>query len=439
MKTSLALILLLSACGDNAKPLAGPAPDAQDVFVTGRAVIVAGDFVTPGFSGVMSQLDLFSMSMTQDVAPDGAIGSDPILRKLGSELFVVNRASGNNVTIFDAANLSVKEQLATGASSNPQDVATFANKLYLPAMGTAGVVVLTRGSAQISVIDLSALDPDGFPDCVSAIRAGNDIYVACELLDQTFTPRGPGKVAVIDALTNTHRATVTLANANPFGAFTELPDGRLVIPTVNFGMPTSGCLEQIQSSTGTPFSRGCLVQNSALGGYVVGASVSHVGGSDMLWMVVNNGDFVAERARLWGYDTTNDELWDAALTPEAQILTDAAGCPNDLVVVADKTMATNGVRVYEGGAIEKTTAPLAVGLRPQSAPAIVCSRGDGASRARATREADAVRLRDDLDGLRGECCDSRSASSRAPPHRSSRPGARPRAAPSTADPRSSRR
>lgn len=366
------LLVLFTACGDNGKFVPDPGPDATEMPVTGRAVVVAGDFITPGFSGVLSKLELSSMTMTQNATDAGAIGSDPVLRKIGNELFVVNRASGNSVTILDPGTLKVKEQLATGASSNPQDVATFTNRLYVPAMGTAGVVVLTRGSNTPALIDLSDLDPDGFPDCVSAVRAGNDIYVACELLDGTFTPRGPGKVAVIDALTNTHRATITLTNANPFGTFTALPDGTLVIPTVNFGTPMSSCLERIQPATGTPFSRGCLVQNAAVGGYVVSATVAHLDGSDMVFMVVNNGNFAAERARLWGYDVTNGELWDAALTAETQVLTDAAACPDGTIVVADKTMAANGLRVYEGGTVEKTTAPLAVGLRPQSAPAIAC-------------------------------------------------------------------
>jgi hypothetical protein len=368
----LLVFVLLTACGDNAKFFPDAGPDAPETIATGRAVVVAGDFISPGFTGVMSKLELSSMTMTQNATDPGAIGSDPVLRKVGNELLVVNRAAGNNITIIDPSTLKVKEQLATGASSNPQDVAVFSNKLYVPAMGTKGVVVLTRGSNTPALIDLSDLDPDGFPDCVSAIRAGNDIYVACELLDGTFTPRGPGVVAVIDALTNTHRATISLVNPNPFGAFTELPDGTLVIPTVNFGTPMSSCLERIQPSTGAPFSRGCLVQNATLGGYVVSATVAHLDGFDMVFMVVNNGNFAAERARLWGYDTTNGELWDTALTPETQVLTDAAACPSGDVVVADKTMSANGLRVYEGGTVEKTTEPLAIGLRPQSAPAIVC-------------------------------------------------------------------
>jgi hypothetical protein len=375
MNRSLALCLFLIACGDNGKSSApdAAAPDAppDGPPAAPRAVVVAGDFVTPGFSGVMSSLDLDSLEMTQNVAPAGAIGNDPILRHSAGELFVVNRASGNNVTILDATTFEVREQLSTGAGSNPQDVAIFGNKLFVPAMGTAGVVVVTRGSTEISTIDLSSLDPDGKPDCISAYRLGASIYVACGLLDENFAARGPGKVVVIDAATATVSTTLTLSNPNPFGAFAELPNGSgLVIPTFDFLAPTSRCLEHV-SGGDTPMAEGCLVQNADVGGYVARAAVQRVGSSDMLWMIVNNGDFQAERARLWGYDLTTSTLWDEPVTPEGQVLTDVAACADGKVVVADKTMSANGLRVYDG-TMEKTTEPLAIGLRPQSSPAVVC-------------------------------------------------------------------
>ncbi|HLL23083.1 MAG TPA: hypothetical protein VK427_13175, partial [Kofleriaceae bacterium] len=265
------------ACGDNTRATAPDAsgPDATTDAAPGpsRAVVVAGDFVTPGFSGTMASLDIAAKSVDQNVAPAGAIGNDPVLRHIGSELFVVNRAAGNNVTIFDAATLVVKEQLGTGAGSNPQDVAVAGTKLFVPAMGTKGVVVLTRGSTTRDTIDLSALDPDGLPDCVSAIRVGTDIYVACGLLDGMFIPRGPGKVVVIDAATLGVRATITLTKANPFGTFTELPNnGGIVIPTFEFGNATASCLEHVSVGP-TAASQGCLVQNADVGGYIVRAAV----------------------------------------------------------------------------------------------------------------------------------------------------------------------
>lgn len=366
------LCLFLIACGDNAKPTQmpdGATPDTPPA--PPRAVVVAGDFVTPGFSGVMSELALDSLEMTQNVAPAGAIGSDPVLREIGGELLVVNRASGNSVTILDAATFALREQLSTGAGSNPQDVAVFGSKLFVPAAGTAGVVVLARGSTDIETIDLSALDPDGKPDCVSAMRHGTDVFVACGTLDENFAPRGNGKVAVIDASTHEVRTTLELSTPNPFGAFTELPGGMgLVIPTFDFLSPTSRCLERVAVSP--PAASGCFIDNADVGGYVVRTAVQRIDMTDMLWLVVNNGDFQNERARLWGYDLTTSTLWPDPLTPETQVLTDVAACPNGMVVVADKTMAANGLRVYQNGTAEKTTAPIAVGLRPQSSPALAC-------------------------------------------------------------------
>ncbi len=374
MKRTLILFALV-ACGDNGKSLDTTPADGPDELPSGppRAVVVAGDFITPGFSGVMSKLELSSMQMTQNVAPAGAIGNDPIIRKLGDELFVVNRAGGNNVTIFNAATLDVKEQLGTGAGSNPQDVARFGNKVYVATMGTAGVTVLTRGSTATKLISLADLDPDGIPDCVSAYRAGTLLYVACGLLDENFSPRGNGVVAVIDPISDRVERVITLSTANPFGVLTELPDGLgLVIPTFDFGAPTARCLEHIAVGS-APYSKGCLVQNAAVGGYVVRAVPQQVGETQMLWMIVNNGNFSAERARLWGYDVSSGTLRDAPLSPETQVLTDLAPCPDGRVVVADKTMSANGLRVYDGAStMEQTTAPLAVGLRPQSSPAIAC-------------------------------------------------------------------
>lgn len=377
MTKTLALLTLLAACGDNSSmpgPDAGGSDGGPDAAPAApRAVAVAGDFVTPGFSGVMSALDLDTMEMSQRVAPNGAIGNDPLLRKVGNELFVVNRADGNNVTILDATTFALVEQLATGAGSNPQDVAVVGTKLFVPAMGTAGVVVATRGSTATTTIDLADLDPDGKPDCVSAYAVGSDVYVACGTLDQNFAPRGKGKVVVIDAATAMRKATLELTYPNPFGVFEEIPQragGGLVIPTVSFAN-SDGCVERIATGA-TPANAGCVVTNAALGGYAGRIEMQAVGATTMMWMIVPNGMFGAgERSRLEGYDLGESMLWPEPITPEAQLLVDVAVCPNDLLVVADKTTAANGLRVYES-ATEKTSAPLAIGLKPASTRGLVC-------------------------------------------------------------------
>jgi hypothetical protein len=371
MLRSVLALLLVAACGDN---LPGR-PDAPgDAAPAGaRAVIVAGNFM-PGESGVMSALSFEPLAVDPRVAPTGAVGSDPVLRRIGDELLVVNRAEGNNVTILDAATFAVKAQLATGTGSNPQDVAVYGGKLFVPAFGTAGVVVIARGSGARETIDLSALDPDGEPNCVSAYTVGDEVYVACELLDLTFQPRGPGRIAVIDAATNAVKTTFPLANANPFGAFEQLPadvlGGDLVIPTVpSFTDFSTGCVERVQTGA-APRANGCVVENAALGGYAARLDVQRHGGEQLLWLVVSKFD-TEPRGALWGYDLVTEALWPAPLSPPSQVLVDLAACPDGRVVVADAAIATNGLRVYED-LREQTAAPLPIGLRPGSPHGLVC-------------------------------------------------------------------
>jgi len=368
MTSRLLILVSLAACGDNANkvnPDAEPAPNPH-------AVIVAGDF-TPGSVGVMSRLDVETLAVDQQVSPNGSVGDDPMMRHVGNLLYIVNRADGNNVTIVDDHTFAVVEQLATGAGSNPQDVAVVGSKLYVPATGTAGVVVLTRGQVTPTTIDLSSLDPDdGLPDCVSAFAVDTDVYVACEMLDENFTARGPGKVVVIDSTTDTVRTMVTLSTANPFGVFERMPEsvgGDLVIPTVpSFFDVSTGCVEAITPGA-TPEAKGCLVPNTDIGGFVSRIMYQNIG-TDMMWMVVSSFD-TEPHGNLQGYDLQTQCLWSAPITPDTQVLVDAVVCPDQQLVIADQTMAANGLRVYSGFA-EITTAPLAIGLKPASAHGLAC-------------------------------------------------------------------
>ncbi|MEO8705141.1 MAG: hypothetical protein ABI867_34120 [Kofleriaceae bacterium] len=366
--------ILVVACGDNTTPPAADSGSDDPPADVERAVVVSGTFA-PGEPGVMSTLDIESLTMTTQVAPNGAIAEDPMIRRFGNELFVVNRAGGNNVTILDAKTFVVKEQLATGAGSNPQDVAVLADKLYVPAFGTAGVVVVTRGSTETTTIDLSSLDPDGQPNCISAFRVLNDVYVACELLDASFAARGPGKIAVIDTLTDTMRATITLTNKNPFGVFEQMPEdqgGDLVIPTVpNFGNLNLGCVERIKTGS-APVKNGCAITNLELGGnYVSRIDFATVAGMPIMWMIASNGQFgPAARSALKAWDLEGKSLW-PTLSPETELLVDAVACPGGKVIVADQTTASNGLRVYSDTS-EISTAPIAIGLSPNSSHGLVC-------------------------------------------------------------------
>ena len=252
MKNSLCVLLLVAACGDtndNVQPDSG-----VDAHVpVPRAVAVAGDFGSPGV-GTISKLTVDGLTIEQNLVPGAALG-DPVLRTYGGKLYVVNRFGSNNITVLDAKTLALEEQIRPAKNSNPQDVAIVGEKLYIPALGTAGVVVMKRGSPTPTTIDLSALDTvggnDGMPECVSAYAVGTKVYVACGVLD-SFAAVEPGKVAVIDTATDTMVASVSMNYANPYGFFVATPAdstyvGDLLIATApSMTSYATGCIQRIR-------------------------------------------------------------------------------------------------------------------------------------------------------------------------------------------------
>ncbi len=375
MTKSLALILLATAaCGDNRQ--VADHPDAASSVDAGpqplRAVVVAGDFMA-GHPGVMSVVDVKARTITTNVAPAGAIGNDPVLRKIGDELLVVNRSSSNNVTILDANTYALVEQLGTGAGSNPQDVAVIGEKVFVATLGNKGAVALTRGSTTITEIDLSADDPDGKPNCNSVYYAFNKLYFSCGLLDDTnvnLPARGLGKVYVVNPTTLDVENTITLSTANPIALFEQIPAASphandLVIPTIDFGTG-AGCVERI--ATASQSAAGCLVQNPAAYAFSGRATF---GASPTMYLGVASYPMGFVRK----VDLSTDTMSPDVLTATGQVVGDIVGCDNGELVVADNpfppSTAPAGIRIYQG-ASEKTTAPLAVGLKPASSHGMVC-------------------------------------------------------------------
>ena len=146
----------------------GSGATAQPLY---KAVVLGADYSSG--TGIVSRLDLATLSM-QTNAIAGVATSDPVMRQIGDKLYIVNRSVGENVTILDAGTLSPVGQYSTGANSNPQDVAVVGDKLYVPATGTAGVVVMTlpAGTTTTIALDTAVGDPDGKPDCVAAFAVG---------------------------------------------------------------------------------------------------------------------------------------------------------------------------------------------------------------------------------------------------------------------------
>lgn len=365
--TLAALALPLAACGDDGgAPAADAAPPAH-----ATAAAVSGDF---DVTGVFTTVDV----VTHEARPNalaGVAGGDPYLRRFGDELFIVNRDRGENVTVLGGTPLALIDQFATGGGSNPQDVAPVGNKLYVPALGSGGVVVIDRTTRATTTIAFPAIDPDGKPDCVAAYPVGTRVYVACGVLDATFTPRGNARVVVIDSTRDVVEATFELPAPNPIGVITGGPAGSplagdlLIATAPAFNDASAGCLARIHTS-GTPAAGGCLVRNSELGAYVNHAEVSADGAKVWLAAALYAADFSSQTGVLRAYDLGAGAL-DAPVSPPAQQILDVATCPDGRVVAGDATAGASGVRVYLDGA-EETTGPIDIGRPAGGGNGLAC-------------------------------------------------------------------
>lgn len=370
-----ASIIALAACGDNKNKSTPDAPGSNappaDAQTTPRVIVVApsADFKTP--PGILSELDLASQHVTENLAA-GEVGADPFLRRYGDFLYVINRDAGDNVTILDANTLAFVTQIATGTSSNPQDVAVVGDKLYVPVLGGSGVVVLSQSAGTMtSTIDLNAAtgETDGIPDCVSAYTVGTDVYVACDVYDETtFVNESNGKIAVIDSTTDTVRTTISLDVENPQNEFEPLPDGDLLIaaePLDSGSDRMTGCVARITPGA-TPTQK-CQLTNIDLGGLVNAMAVTP-GADPVLYLSVSAFDFSTSSLSTW--DVGSGALANN-VSPASEAITDVTTCPDGSVIVGDQTMAAPGLRIYKG-TTEVTTAALPFGLAPGDGDGMAC-------------------------------------------------------------------
>jgi len=355
------------ACGggsgdDTTEPDAGTSPST--------AFVVGTDYFT---AGIASTIAVPSMELDQGVIA-GVASTDPVLRYESGRIVVVNRYGADNVTVIDAASMSLEAQISTGSGTNPADAAIRGDRIYAATTGGNGIVILDLahpGDGVVGTIDLSSVDPDdGIPNCGSVRLRDNLLFATCSVLDDEdpeLAPRGNGKVAVIDTDTDTLIDVLELTTANPYGHTAITPSdsplgGDLLVPTSpTWADLTQGCLERV-STGASPAATGCLLENSDLGGYVSGCDYDAEG--NRLWVAVTEGfdeeDYGA-LGKLMVCDLSGTSPACEQVSEATQRPFDVARCPTGYVVVAD---ADGGLRIFDNAGTELTTDLLDIGLPP---------------------------------------------------------------------------
>jgi YVTN family beta-propeller protein len=296
------------------------------------------------------------------------VSPDPVLRSYGGLLYIVNRFGADNITIVDPATRQLITQISTGNGSNPQDVAVRGNTLYVAALSSPGIIVLdtdTPGNAP-GLIDLSAYDADGVPNLNSVFLAGDRLVATMNLYGSDLTIPVAGKVVVINPDTEEVETDFDLTYKRPIGLLQPTGDGGalggdLLITTTEQFDDGPGCVERIRVRDGFA-SRGCLVENAALGGY---ATVAGTAG-DRVWLPVTTSLTSGALISV----TAAGEVDGGSLTTAAQQPTDLAVCPTGHLVVNDAR--EGGLRVFSPGGTELTAAALNIGSAAVFANGLVC-------------------------------------------------------------------
>ncbi len=360
----------LVACGVDDDYAPRPLPESGV-----RAAIVSGEF--DALNGVLSAVAVERLAVVDNLSPVGGVGSDPVMRRDGDKLYVINRFGPDNVSVYDARTMRFEEQYACGMNSNPQDVAVVGDTMWVAVLGEGGLVAIDRASGDATTIDLSAAlgDPDGSPNCVSVYAVGTTVFVACGLLDDSFTPRGAGKVAVVDTTTRSI-STITLPAPNPLNFFVRTPESSvfggdlLIATTPSYTDYGRGCVARI--STGDAPAARCAdgLANASVAGFETHMDVSADG--SMLWMSVGtyDADFNATGS-LRGFDLTTGTL-QSPLTSAQHLIVDVAACPDGGVIAVDRAFNAAGVRVFGADLVQRTTGPLPIGLPPSFGNNTVC-------------------------------------------------------------------
>ena len=350
--------------GDAAPMLDAVTPDAEPVRSTVYAVAGSPGGPAESLNGANAALDLRTLTVTPGMDATAA-RYDPVMRRIGDKFYILNRGASPHISVVNSTLFKIG-LVSDPLAASPQDIAIVGTKMFVPSLGGVGVAVLAPGALG-RAIDLSDLDVDGHPDCMSIYKVDTRLYVACAVLDQNGTPRGPGKVVVLDAATEERVATLTLSTARPYSLFEQLPNGDLVISTVpNLVGSGSGCVERVITSA-LPSASGCMISNASLGGGYA-STLAVQASPPMLYLAVSF--FPASTLR--AYDLATGQLRAAPVTPASQRVADVVACPDGEVVIADTATAASGLRVYGSDGIERTTESLSIGRTPTSRHGLAC-------------------------------------------------------------------
>jgi DNA-binding beta-propeller fold protein YncE len=339
--------LALAACACDSGPPRDPAGE-------GTVFVLTTDFETGAFSILDPQTEAAAVNV-------GLTHSDAAARVRGDRVYVLNRLGQDNVTALDAANrFRVLWQRSTEPGSNPQDIAVAADdKAYVTRLDHRTVLILDpRDGSTRGEVDVSAYaDADGFPEMSSALALDGRVILAAGRLDRNnlYLPAARGLLVVVDPATDAIERTIELTGENPYGDLAPVPGGGLLVAEVGRFGALDGGIEEVDVATGT--ARGFRVTEETLGGDVSGFTVASDGS---WWIVISDPSAVTSVVRFDPADGSRRTI----VVGTGFTLSCAAEVETGVLAVCDRTRTAPGIRLFGLDGVERTVAPIDVGLPP---------------------------------------------------------------------------
>jgi hypothetical protein len=353
--------LASSLCG-------APAPACGDSTL----LVAESDYTAPGHASV------FDLGACHTKANVLALGEDPVLKRIGDQVYVLNRegaTDADNVKAFAVPGLAPQgKQTSLGKGADPYDVAVGTDgRVYVAEFGGKGVGIVDLAQGQkTGEIDLSSLDPDGKPNPVALAVRGNTLYVVLGLLvddNDKYTPRGPGKVAVVDLASSPAKlaSTFALTGQNPTGWMVPEPGTDNMLIAMWNDLSGSGAgIERIDLAGQA--SKGFAITSDATDHRYIGDFAFTSDGTGYLLAFTPKSTPL--KADLFRFDVKTGRTVGAAIFTGSSISSLAAdGCGR--LWISDQSKDKPGLRLIDGSGVQNQGRALPTALPPAFAQGMV--------------------------------------------------------------------
>ena len=325
------------------------------------ALVITTDYQT----GAYSTIALDSHAVNQDI---NFINSDAVCHfdPLTGTPFVILRLGSDAVDVLDSVTFDIVKEYTVGASLNPHDIEVVSDdRAYITRYGSAEMLIVNpMTGTELGIIDLSEYaDADGIPEASGMTMLDGKIYTSVSRLEREndWAPAGDSFILIIDAVTGQVSGNVKLTGTNPLAPEYSEALGKFVVAEPGTYSSLEDGVELLDPTTGTV--GGFVITEEALGGSVnktlcvsetncyaiIGVSGDNGSNTHLVSFNPQTGQKTATltQAAGWTYG-------DIALTPNGTELW-----------LADRTTDNAGIRIFDAATnVEKTTAPIGVGLPP---------------------------------------------------------------------------